>query len=60
MGCAHRGLVVFQKPGRRRGVTHVEFTIDWLEVLKAIGYILLGVIIVLIIVYQLFKNFRVW
>jgi ABC-type nitrate/sulfonate/bicarbonate transport system substrate-binding protein len=42
------------------GTTHIEFTIQWVEVWKTIGLIVLGAIIVIVILAYLFRNFRVW
>lgn len=42
------------------GTTHVEFTIQWAEVWKTIGLIVLGAVIVIAILLYLFRNFRVW
>ena len=42
------------------GTTHIEFTIQWAEVWKTIGLIVLGAIIVIVILAYLFRNFRVW
>ena len=36
------------------------FTINWAEVLKAIGYITLGICIVLGVIAYLFRNFRIY
>ena len=36
------------------------FTINWTEVLKAIGYIALGICIVLGVIAYLFRNFRIY
>ena len=36
------------------------FTIDWMEVLKAIGYIFLGMILVVCIIIYFFRNFRIY
>lgn len=42
------------------GTTHIEFTIQWAEVWKTIGLIVLGAVIVIAILIYLFRNFRVW
>lgn len=40
--------------------THIEFTIQWAEVWKTIGLIVLGAVILIAILLYLFRNFRVW
>lgn len=42
------------------GTTHIEFTIQWAEVWKTIGLIVLGAFIVIVILLYLFRNFRLW
>lgn len=42
------------------GTTHIGFTIQWAEVWKTIGLIVLGGIIVIAILLYLFRNFRVY
>lgn len=36
------------------------FTIDWMEVLKAIGYVLLGMFLTVCIIAYFFRNFRIY
>ena len=38
----------------------ITFTINWTEVLKAIGYITLGICIVIGVIAYLFRNFRIY
>jgi hypothetical protein len=40
--------------------TQIEFTINWIEVAKFIGYVLLGVIGAFGFILFLFRNFRVF
>jgi len=42
------------------GKDHIEFTIVWSEVWKAVGYVALGIIIMLGIIIYIFRNFKVW
>jgi hypothetical protein len=41
-------------------MTHVEFDINWIETLKALGWILLGALIVVLIIAYVFRNFRLF
>ena len=36
------------------------FTIDWIEVLKAIGYVFLGIFLVVCSIAYFFRNFRIY
>jgi hypothetical protein len=39
---------------------HIHFTFKWVEVLKDIGFILLGAFIVIGIIVYIFRNFRIY
>jgi hypothetical protein len=40
--------------------TTIEFTINWIEIAKAIGYVLLGAGIIIAILLYLLRNFRIY
>ena len=42
------------------GTTEIGFIVDWSEVWKTIGLIVLGAVIVIAIILWLFRNFRVY
>jgi len=41
-------------------MAHIEFTINGIEVLKAIAFFIAGVIAVILIILYLLRNFRIY